>query len=834
MNKKTRFICFALLGTLSFGASLGALASSPFASVKADASKSVTVKGAEDMIAGNIPELMSTNDSYFYFGMLPNNLEITEAGDARYKGADLITLTTSSGVSSSHHANIAKQTGVNSSLIQYYERYYLQFDDWAGDSFTVNIGDTITFNAGTYLRDNGDSIVFENPVSFTRTADGYFVNGTNQETVEFTNDNIVFDDTKCTHDNSSVYLEFTKNDFGHITINGAWDYNHNKGFDFTEGKYISSTGVETTIAINFVRLAVDRGAFVFTNWCDNYRDFQDGDRLVIKGTRRLTDSYDILLDYDLTLYFEEGGAVFLEGHVPTKITLDYTSSTNFAYGQSNYNYNPETGQLEPNGKAFYVNVGEFLPEDGLEENVWAPQAHGENDIKVTSVDGSVTFLNSVVVKCSDNIYCIEFNIWWDNNHDFKTRDKVEVNTAAKIAQENTIYTIKLKVTVYYAASLDKTDPWVNESEIEGVEEVLSLINGIGTVDGSAECKNRIDAAQEAYNALDAKQKALILDEELAILTSAQERYGEVKISEMVENVNNLIDAIGEVTYTEECHNRIIAARSAYEALGEYKERITAEKLAILEAAEASYQALADVEDAAEVTRLIRAIGTVDASYECGQRINSARIAYNNLTENGKSLVSADDLRTLEEAEALYQELKNKEYVASVVEAINAIGTVDGSAASKARITAARTAYDNLDASYKQYVDAETLKILTDAEAAFAAALNKGKEDAKATLDAFLSSLDMNEYSAGNQARISAIIKAGKEAIDSQDVTDGLNAIIENCKTQVNAVEKEGGTSSSSGTQTHGGCGGSIAATTAIVSAIALSGLIFVAIRRKEK
>ncbi|MBQ7995758.1 MAG: hypothetical protein IJ247_06080 [Bacilli bacterium] len=334
--------------------------------------------------------------------------------------------------------------------------------------------------------------------------------------------------------------------------------------------------------------------------------------------------------------------------------------------------------------------------------------------------------------------------------------------------------------------------------------------------------------------MDAKQKALILDEELSILTSAQERYEEVKISEMVENVNNLIDAIGEVTYTEECHNRIIAARNAYEALGEYKERITAEKLAILEAAEATYQALADVEEAAEVTRLIRAIGTVDASYECGQRINSARIAYNALTDNGKSMVSADDLRILEEAEALYQELKNKEYVASVVEAINAIGTVDGSAASKAKITAARTAYDNLDASYKQYVDAETLKILTDAEAAFAAALNKGKEDAKAALDAFLSSLDMNEYSAGNQARISAIIKAGKEAIDSQDVTDGLNAIIENCKTQVNAVEKEGGTSSSSGAQTHGGCGGSIVATTAIVSAIALSGLIFVAIRRKEK
>ena len=833
MKKNNRFVCFALLGAMSLGGAISAFAHSPFSQLKADGIRSATVEGAQDMISANIPQFMTTNDSYFYFGMLPNDLEVTEAGNARYKGADLITLTTAGGEVSLHHANIAKQSPKENSLLQYYDRYYLQFDNWSGDSYTVNIGDTITFNAGTYLRDNGDSLTFENPVSFTRTEDGYFVNGTNQETVEINNDNININVADCTHDAETVYLSFTAEDFGHITINGGWDYNRNRGYNFTNGKVISSTGEETTIEINFERISEVKGAFIFATWGNNYYDFQEGDSIVLSGTQRLKDSYDILIDYDLTIHFGEDGAIYTEGHAPVpvpKITLDYTSSTTFTNGQSNYLDDGET----PNGKAFYVDVGEFLPEDVIKENEWTTQAWGENDIKITSIDGTVQYTNSIVVKLNDHRYCLEFNDWSHNNFDFQTRDKVEVDTNSVMTYEGTIYTIKLRLTVYYASSLDKVDPWVASSEIEGVNNVLSLISNIGTVDGSDECHNKILAAREAYSMLNGKQTALILDEELAVLIDAEARYAEIKIQEAVDNVNNLIDGIGEVVYTEECHNKILAARAAYEALGENKSLITEEKVAILIAAEEAYQALSDVEEAAEVSRLINAIGTVDASYECGQRINAARIAYNNLTENGKSLVSAEDLRKLEDAEALYQELKNQEYVSEVVAAINAIGEVDGSAASKAKITAARIAYDNLDASYKRYVDAETLKILTDAESAFAAALNKGKEDAKATLDAFLSSLDMNEYSAGNQARISAIIKAGKEAIDSQDVTDGLNAIIENCKTQVNAIEKEGGSSSSSDTHTQGGCGGSIVATTAIVSAIALSGLIFVAIRRKEK
>lgn len=142
-----------------------------------------------------------------------------------------------------------------------------------------------------------------------------------------------------------------------------------------------------------------------------------------------------------------------------------------------------------------------------------------------------------------------------------------------------------------------------------------------------------------------------------------------------------------------------------------------------------------------VVEMINSIGTVDASDACKEKIEAARVAYNLLTEEQKALVSKDALKVLTEAEESYAELKQAEtdkmteekkktedakQAQAVKDKIAAIGTVDGSDECKARIEAAKVAYDALTEDQKALISADELKILTDAE-------KKNQEMAKAAL-----------------------------------------------------------------------------------------------------
>ena len=124
-------------------------------------------------------------------------------------------------------------------------------------------------------------------------------------------------------------------------------------------------------------------------------------------------------------------------------------------------------------------------------------------------------------------------------------------------------------------------------------------------------------------------------------------------------------------------------------------------------------------DVNEVQELIDAIGDVEYTDECKARIDAARAAYNGLSADDKALVDEDKLEALEEAEALYAQLKkNAEDAAdatAVVEKIMAIGEVEYTDECKARIDAAREAYDALTEDQQVLIVMETYKILTDAE-----------------------------------------------------------------------------------------------------------------------
>ena len=190
-----------------------------------------------------------------------------------------------------------------------------------------------------------------------------------------------------------------------------------------------------------------------------------------------------------------------------------------------------------------------------------------------------------------------------------------------------------------------------------VEYVKLLIGAIGTVEYTEDSKEKIDAAREAFDALTDDQKALIPEDLKNALEDAEAAYQALEDNAKVAEVIALIDAIGEVEYTEESKAKIDAAREAFGAL-------TPSQILIFETfensdlpvAESTYAALADQAKAKAVKELIASIGEVKYP-DSKEAISSARAAYDDLTLPQKELVDNYDL--LEKAERDFAEFEEE-------------------------------------------------------------------------------------------------------------------------------------------------------------------------------
>lgn len=134
-----------------------------------------------------------------------------------------------------------------------------------------------------------------------------------------------------------------------------------------------------------------------------------------------------------------------------------------------------------------------------------------------------------------------------------------------------------------------------------------------------------------------------------------------------------------------------------------------------------------ITSAAEVIEIINAIGEVELTNDSRAKIDDAKNAYNNLSDNQKALISAEQLKVLTDAEEKYAELlasykrkkADKEAADKVLEKITAIGEVNFTNASKYKIDDAKNSYNNLSDNQKALINAEQLKILREAETQFA-------------------------------------------------------------------------------------------------------------------
>ena len=302
-----------------------------------------------------------------------------------------------------------------------------------------------------------------------------------------------------------------------------------------------------------------------------------------------------------------------------------------------------------------------------------------------------------------------------------------------------------------------------------VVAVKELIDAIGEV--TLDSGDAIDAARTAYDKLPEAKKVLVDNYEK--LTAAEEAYTALVDAAAAKAVDDLIDAIGEVTL--ESGDAIKAARAAYDALTDTQKELV-KNYEKLTAAEEAYTALVDAAAAKAVDDLIDAIGEVTA--DSGDAIKAARAAYDALTDTQKELVK--NYEKLLAAEELYEELtasaaaiaqKAAEEARKAQEEAEAAqkaaeeAVEAAKAAQEAAEAAAAKAGENNAAAEEARKAAETAQAAAEAAQAKAEEAQKKAEEAKAGADAAQKAAEENNAAAAAEAAkaVSEAVKAAEEA-----------------------------------------------------------------------
>ena len=302
-----------------------------------------------------------------------------------------------------------------------------------------------------------------------------------------------------------------------------------------------------------------------------------------------------------------------------------------------------------------------------------------------------------------------------------------------------------------------------------VVAVKELIDAIGEV--TLDSGDAIDAARTAYDKLPEAKKVLVDNYEK--LTAAEEAYTALVDAAAAKAVDDLIDAIGEVTL--ESGDAIKAARAAYDALTDTQKELV-KNYEKLTAAEEAYTALVDAAAAKAVDDLIDAIGEVTA--DSGDAIKAARAAYDALTDTQKELVK--NYEKLLAAEELYEELtasaaaiaqKAAEEARKAQEEAEAAqkaaeeAVEAAKAAQEAAEAAAAKAGENNAAAEEARKAAETAQAAAEAAQTKAEEAQKKAEEAKAGAEAARKAAEENNAAAAAEAAkaVSEALKAAEEA-----------------------------------------------------------------------
>ena len=314
-----------------------------------------------------------------------------------------------------------------------------------------------------------------------------------------------------------------------------------------------------------------------------------------------------------------------------------------------------------------------------------------------------------------------------------------------------------------------------------VATAIEAINALPAADEVTTAnKDAIEAARKAYNDLTDDQKAKVSEDTLKKLTDAESAFTVASVS---EKINALPDADKVTTADKEA---IEEARGFYDALTDaQKTKVSEDTLKKLTDAEAALKDAVDTAAANTASEAINDLPDADKVTTADKdAIEAARKAYDDLTDDQKAKVDAETLKKLTDAEAALKDAVDTAAANTVSEAINALPDADKvTTADKDAIKAARKAYDDLTDDQKAKVDAETLKKLTDAETALAAA----EKDAADTAAANTASETINALPDAEAAR-----KAYDDLTDDQKAKVDAETLkkLTDAETALAAAEKK--------------------------------------------
>ncbi len=957
--------------------------------VRAEDVPTVTI-AQEDMIPENGDRFQNA-PNFIYFGLVEKSEEhqnkigfdvipYVEGEANRFTGDDVIKVYNADGtLKESKAANIYKLGTVSGNIndnnvgynegqtqpqgtytggLRYYSNYYLQIHGW-GD---INIleGETIVFD-GTAERDVEGvkaRLVFDN-VSFVRTADGYVHNDT-PEVYTLNSDEI--SNIRINSYSGDIQIKVNTKTANYTTINTAWDFNHNRGYDFDSVVTITPEGgTPFTKSLNLIKESETQYMILSTSWAGNTYwgdgfSLEVGTKIKISGSQTYKDSYLVQFNIDLELTVVDlEGTISVAGKEPFSVAIDNTTiietenahshigeisenwsikattaeddgvivvkswltnykisngakvttssgeettlnvffikdeecvytfvfskeswidnfydfqpgdtvsfngtasgnsdgrqvtfNVNFSYtffkkDSYTYDYTDRTVTIANgatqwnedgtiNQEVLYIEFGGYLEDDNFPGPATGQDwggfiFNGTSDVDIYRADGTTEKIDSVLIKAPHGPgleeYCFLFPSWRPESfREFKTGDRVVINTSVTASTEEADYTVKFNFTVWYVEEYNKSSgeesAWVDETNYAPIPNVINAIDAIGEV--TLDSKDEIDAAREAFDDLTERQQYLVTNK--SALLAAEAAYAELLAAKQASDVDALINAIGEVTLDSK--DEIDAARSAYDALSDAaKAKVT--KLDILETAEAVYSDLNDRALAAHVDELIDAIGTVEATDACERRIAEARNAYEALNSTQASYVTK--LETLEAAEAALEVAKLQKAAQPAINAIDAIGEVDASKACRNKIENASNIYNSLDRDAQAYVT--NYNVLVAAKAAFAQALANAQQSGKDQIDALYAEVNLKKYSKDNQEVIAQMVEEAKANIEDAKDQEEINGIIESFQAELAEIPQKKAAAKK-------GCGGSIVATSVVLSTLALAGLgLVISKKRKE-
>ena len=244
--------------------------------------------------------------------------------------------------------------------------------------------------------------------------------------------------------------------------------------------------------------------------------------------------------------------------------------------------------------------------------------------------------------------------------------------------------------------------------------VITIINALPAADDVTTAnKEAIEAARAAYNALTDDQKKKVDTDTLKKLTDAETALQDAVDTEAAQAATDTINALPDADkVTTADKDAIEAARKAYNDLtDDQKKKVSDDTLKKLTDAE-------DALKAATVSETIDAIPATDEiTLEDKDAVETARAAYDALTDDQKTYVDEDTVKKLTDAEKAIEDLETAK---AVTDSINDLpAAADVTLENKDAVEAARTAYDALTDDQKALVSEDTLKKLTDAEKAIA-------------------------------------------------------------------------------------------------------------------